>query len=98
MLVFRLLINYQQRIRPNKKYITNRKDLDGGALAIKRGPSLQDKIAYVGSMFVNPTASWGSAFRLLGSQGLKGITDNVKHYRGKGFDIQEQLQRLENYI
>ena len=35
-------------------------------------------------MFVNPTASWASAFKLLGSQGLKGITDNVKHYKGSG--------------
>ena len=33
-------------------------------------------------MFVNPTASWSGAFKLLGSQELKGITDNIKYYRG----------------
>ena len=37
-------------------------------------------------MFVNPTASWESAFKLLGSQGLKGITDNVNYYRGGSID------------
>ena len=38
-------------------------------------------------MVVNPTASWTGAFKLLGSQGLKGITDNVKRYKGSGAGI-----------
>ena len=54
----------------------------GGAL-YRRKPTITDKIAEGAAMFVNPTASWGSAFKLLGSQGLKGITDNVKRYRRK---------------
>ena len=33
-------------------------------------------------MIVNPTASWSSGFRLLGSQGYKGIKDNIDYYRG----------------
>ena len=69
------------KIRPKKKYKTNRKDLDGGAL-YRRKPTITDKIAEAAAMVVNPTASWTGAFKLLGSQGLKGITDNVKHYKG----------------
>lgn len=45
-------------------------------------------------MFVNPTASWGSAFRLLGSQGLNGITDNIQHYKGKGMDVHKWIGKL----
>ena len=43
-------------------------------------------------MVVNPTASWSGVFKLLGSQALKGVTDNVKYYKrgtGIGKDIAE---------
>ena len=45
-------------------------------------------------MFVNPTASWPAAFMKLGSQGLKGITDNIHHYRGGAVDIDKQIGKL----
>ena len=61
------------------------KSKQGGALARRRGPSTTDKIAYVGSMFVNPTASWGALGRVLASQAYKGVKDNYDHYKsGKG--------------
>ena len=69
------------KIRPKRKFKIDRKDLDGGAL-YHRKPTITDKIAEGAAMFVNPTASRSSAFKLLGTQGLKGITDNVKYYRG----------------
>ena len=61
--------------------------LAGKLTGRKRAPSTQDKIAYAASMFVNPTASWANAFKLMGSQALKGVTDNVKHYKGGGLSI-----------
>ena len=45
-------------------------------------------------MFVNVTASWSGAFTKLGSQALKGITDNIKHYRGSAIDIHKQIGKL----
>ena len=81
------------KIRPKRRYKTNRKDLDGGAL-YHRKPTITDKIAEGAAMFVNPTASWTGAFKLLGSQGLKGITDNVLHYRGSGVDIHKAIGKL----
>ena len=81
------------KIRPKKNYKTNRKDLDGGALA-RRKPTLTDKIAEAAAMFVNPTASWPAVFMKLGSQGLKGITDNIQHYRGGAVDIHKQIGKL----
>ena len=65
----------------------------GGALA-RRTPTLTDKIAEEAAMFVNPTASWPAAFMKLGSQGLKGITDNIHHYRGGAVDIHKQIGKL----
>ena len=57
-------------------------DLQGGALP---GPSpwpfVAGQIAYAASMFVNPNASWSSAFELLGSQALRGVTHNMKNAR-----------------
>ena len=79
------------KIRPKRKFKTDRKDLDGGAL-YRRKPTITDKIAEVAAMFVNPTASWSSAFKLLGTQGLKGITDNVKYYRGGAGIIDKALK------
>ena len=85
------------KVRPKLKYKTNRKDLDGtihGGARYVRKPTLQDKIAEGAAMFVNPTASWSGAFKLLGSQALKGVTDNVKHYRGRGLDIHKQILKV----
>ena len=65
----------------------------GGALA-RRRPTLTDKIAEGAAMFVNPTASWPAAFMKLGSQGLKGVTDNIRHYRGGAVDIHKQIGKL----
>ena len=65
----------------------------GGAL-YHRKPTITDKIAEGAAMFVNPTASWTGALKLLGSQGLKGITDNVKHYKGSGVDIHKMIGKL----
>ena len=53
----------------------------GGALSSRRGPSTVDKIAYVASNFVTPAPSFAAAAKILGSQALKGVTDNVKYFR-----------------
>ena len=53
----------------------------GGALSSRRGPSTVYKIAYVASNFVTPAPSFAAAARILGSQALKGVTDNVKYFR-----------------
>ena len=88
------------KVRPNIKYKTDRKDLDGrsgkihGGARYVRKPTLTDKIAEGAAMFVNPTASWTGAFKLLGSQALKGVTDNVKHYRGRGMDIHKAIGKI----
>ena len=71
------------------------KSQKGGALYRKKGPNITDKIAYVGSMVVNPTASWGALGRVLASQAYKGIKDNYDYYKsGKGVDIQKHLSKL----
>ena len=55
----------------------------GGASAstvcriLRRGPSLQDKIAVGGSMFLSGPSPFGKLGFLLGKQALKGIKDNV---------------------
>ena len=67
--------------------------IHGGARYVRK-PTLTDKIAEGAAMFVNPTASWTGAFKLLGSQALKGVTDNVKHYRGRGMDIHKAIGKL----
>ena len=53
----------------------------GGALSSRRGPSTVDKIAYVASNFMTPAPSFAAVARILGSQALKGVTDNVKYFR-----------------
>ena len=67
----------------------------GDALA-RRKPTLTDKIAEGAAMFVNPTASWPAAFMKLGSQGLKGITDNIHHYRGGAEIFTTRLVNCQN--
>ena len=53
----------------------------GGAL-IRRKPRLVDKIAQGASMFLaGPAPTFTTGFVKLGSQALKGITDNIRHYR-----------------
>ena len=55
----------------------------GGASAsmvrriLRRGPSLQDKIAAGGSMFLSGPSPFGKLGFLLGKQALKGIKDNL---------------------
>ena len=67
----------------------------GGALARRRGSNVTDKIAYIGSMVVNPTASWGALGRVFASQAYKGVKDNYDYYKkGKGVDIQKHLSKL----
>ena len=57
----------------------------GGALARYKGPSAVDKAAWVMSNFVTPAPSFGALGKILASQGLKGIADNIDHYkRGRG--------------
>ena len=58
-----------------------RKRRKGGAL-VRRKPRLVDKIAEGASMFLaGPAPTFTTAFGKLGSQALKGITDNIRHYR-----------------
>lgn len=58
-----------------------RKPQKGGALARKRVRTV-DKIAEGLSMFLaGPAPTFGTAFGKLGSQALKGITDNYKQYK-----------------
>ena len=67
----------------------------GGALYRKKGPNITDKIAYVGSMVVNPTASWGALGRVLASQAYKGVKDNFDYYKsGKGVDIHNAILKV----
>ena len=52
---------------------------------MRRKPRLVDKIAYGMSMFLSgPAPGFGLALGKLGGQALKGITDNVQHYRQRG--------------
>ena len=52
---------------------------------LRRGPSLTDKLAYAASMLLSgPAPGFGTLGILLGKQalkGIKGIMDNVKHYK-----------------
>jgi len=58
-----------------------RRRKQGGALT-RRKPRLVDKIAQGASMFLAGSApTFTTAFGKLGSQALKGITDNIRHYR-----------------
>ena len=51
---------------------------------LRRCPSLiiTDKLAYAASMLLSgPAPGFGTLGKLLGKQALKGIMDNVKHYK-----------------
>ena len=57
-----------------------RKQRGGALIRCKR--RLVDKIAQGASMFLaGPAPTFTTAFGKLGSQALKGITDNIRHYR-----------------
>ena len=59
-----------------------RKRRQGGGALMRRKPRLVDKIAHGMSMFLSgPAPGFGLALGKLGGQALKGITDNVQHYR-----------------
>ena len=83
------------RLGTNKIYksVSEARSQHGGA-RFRRKPTLTDKIAEGAAMFVNPTASWSGAIMKLGSQGLKGVTDNIRHYRGGAVDIHKQIGKL----
>ena len=73
------LDQFSTKIRPNKKYKT----------------SLQDKIAYFASMpLAGPAPTFTTAFGKLRSQALKGITDNINHYRGGAVDLHKMIGKL----
>ena len=73
------LSQFSAKIRPNKKYKT----------------SLQDKIAYFASTpLAGPAPTFTTAFNKLGSQALKGITDNINHYRGDAVDLHKMIGKL----
>lgn len=73
------VVKRRKRAASNRK--RKRRTQKGGALA-KRRVRMVDKIAEGLSMFLaGPAATFGTAFGKLGSQALKGITDNYKYYK-----------------
>ena len=70
-----------------------RKRRQGGGALIRCKPRLVDKIAHGMSMFLSgPAPGVGLALGKLGGQALKGITDNVQHYRQRGGGILSLLK------
>ena len=66
-------------MRPKRNH--QRKKQRGGAL-YRRKPRVVDNIAQGASMFLSgPAPTFTTMLGKLVSQGLKGITDNVKHYK-----------------
>ena len=79
--------------RRKREKITSQK---GGASVrtvnriLNRGPSATDKAAYVVNMLLSgPAPGFGTLGRLLGKQVLKGVMDNVNHYRGRRWSWKE---------
>lgn len=73
------VVKRRKRAASNRK--RKRRTQKGGALA-KRRVRTVDKIAEGLSMFLaGPAPTFGTAFGKLGSQALKGITDNYKYYK-----------------
>lgn len=65
-----------------KKFTRRKKRSQRGGALYKRKPRLVDKIAEGASMFLSgPAPSFASLGMKLGGQAVKGITDNVRHYR-----------------
>lgn len=76
--------------RPSRRKKKKRTSQKGGVSLrtvnriLNRGPSATDKAAYVVSMLLSgPAPGFGNLGRLLGKQVLKGVMDNVNHYRGR---------------
>ena len=66
----------------NKKEKKKGRRVQRGGALIRRKPRTVDKIAEGMSMFLaGPASTFATAFGNLGSQALKGITDNVKFYK-----------------
>ena len=71
------------RVTRRRRQRRRKRSQVGGASAstvrriLRRGPSLQDKIAAGGSMFLSGPSPFGKLGFLLGKQALKGIKDNV---------------------
>ena len=67
---------------PTRRRRRRRKRKQRGGALMRRKPRLVDKIAHGMSMFLSgPAPGFGLALGKLGGQALKGITDNVQHYR-----------------
>ena len=82
--------------RPSRRERKKRTSQKGGASVrtvnriLNRGPSATDKAAYVVSMLLSgPAPGFGTLGRLLGKQVLKGVMDNVNHYRGRRWSWKE---------
>ena len=82
--------------RPSRRKRKKRTSQKGGASVrtvnriLNRGPSATDKAAYVVSMLLSgPAPGFGTLGRLLGKQVLKGVMDNVNHYRGRRWSWKE---------
>ena len=70
-----------KRSKRSKRRKTKKRRQRGGAL-FRRKPRTVDKIAEGMSMLLaGPAPTFATAFGKLGSQALKGITDNVKFYK-----------------
>lgn len=71
-----------RRRKTVKRRVKRRKQQRGGAAFRRKKPRLVDKIAEGMAMGLSgPAPTFLSLAGKLGSQGLKGITDNVKYYR-----------------
>lgn len=71
-----------RRRKTVKRRVKRRKTRQRGGAAFRRKPRLVDKIAEGMAMGLSgPAPTFLSLAGKLGSQGLKGITDNVKYYR-----------------
>ena len=77
--------NHGKRRRRERK---SKKKQRGGASIrkvnqwLRKGPSLTDKIPYTASMPLSgPAPGFGKLGTLLEKQALKGIVDNVNHYK-----------------
>ena len=67
--------------RTRKRRVIKRKSQKGGA-SFRRKPSVVDKIAEGVAMGLSrPSPSFIKLGAFLGKQALKGIKDNVQHYR-----------------
>ena len=89
-LLYPIMGKRRSGIRPSRRKRKKRTSQKGGASVrtvnriLNRGPSATDKAAYVVSMLLSgPAPGFGTLGRLLGKQVLKGVMDNVNHYRGR---------------